>query len=177
MQIDIKEFQSYVKHFAKPNNYDILLNPPNMDELNNFNINQFGKTVRIFAKSLSIPSNSTQVNSQYYYNTIYHNGTVVTLDSVIVTFYDTSTAFFHRYFNTWQYGRFDNSGVLKYYPDEYSGTMDIYLNDNKIYTLEKLFPISVGDFRLDNEMEDEFGTFDVTFAITNLKIANLPFES
>ncbi len=174
------DFKSYVKHFARGNQFDFLLDIPN-SKLYNILPKASGDTYRvrrIFGKSISIPSIHGDVKPNFFFDKKHNTPTMIDVDNIIITFYDTKTAFFHRFFTSWIKSRYHSTGALQFYPDEFSGAIRVYLHDKNVYLLEGIFPVAVSDLRLDNEMTDQFSTFDVTFFVKRmLPIKNLGFSS
>lgn len=166
----IKQFETYVKHFAMASHFDFTINDraiikrlglPNPPS-------EAGSFYRFFGKAMSLPSIHGDIKPNFFFNVKYTTPTMIDVDNVNITFYDTKTAYFHRLFSTWLLNRYAPNGALKFYPDDYSCSINMKLHDKLIYTLEKSFPIAVSDFRLDNDSNDQFGTFDVTFFVSKL---------
>ena len=161
----IKEFSEYIKFFSAQNNYDVMIHQPTMTLIENSDM----KTMRMFARSVSVPSTSSTLSENMIMNQKKVALTTTIPDSIIITFFDTTTLFFHRLFNSWQYNRIEKStNELKYYPDDYSTNIDIFNYGKKVYTLETCFPLSVGDFRFEDDSVNQYGTFDVTFHVNNI---------
>lgn len=153
-----------LKNRNRPNQFDFILTPPAGIGLP---APQDGeKSFRVYGKSLSIPSITSENQISRVLTILRGTALGVSYDSCIITFFDTKSMFFHRYFNKWITGRFSDKGVLKYYPDQYQGEISISTHDTPVYKLESIYPISLGDFRLDNDLVDQHGTFDVTFFVT-----------
>ena len=159
----IDDLKSYVKYFSHPNQFDFILTPPSKMGLPT---PPDSKAFRVFGKSMSIPSITSENNITRIMNIIRGTALGINYDLCVMTFYDTKNMFFHRLFSMWMLNKFDTNGTLKFYPDDYSGDLDIYLHDTNTYKLENVYPISVGDFRLDNDLTDQYGTFDVTLFVT-----------
>lgn len=165
----INDFKSYVKHFARGNQFDFKLDIPNADLFKKLpTTSNTSKVRRIFGKAMSIPSIHGDIKPNFFFNKKQNTPTMIDVDNITITFYDTKTAFFHRFFTSWINMRYGTNGVLQFYPDDFSGTIRVYLHDNDVYLLEGIFPIAVSDFRLDNEMTDQFSTFDVTFFVKRM---------
>jgi hypothetical protein len=169
----ISDINLYIKTFNRPNQFDFLLNTPSMMKIDS----ETQKQLRIFGKSLSIPSMHGDIKPNFFFNRKFNTPTFIDVDNIIITFYDTHTMYFHRFFMTWLIDRFDINGALKYYPSEYSGSMGIHTHNELIYTLSDFFPIAVSDYRLDNDIVDSFGTFDVTFYVGKMLPNKLPGKS
>jgi len=165
----IDDFKNYIKYFTKSNYYDFRLSLPIMKLHNTSDIS---KKLRIFARSTSIPSTSAENHIEKIYNIIRNTLLINRFDSITITFFDTHNLFFHTMFNEWLLNRFNSSGALKYYPNEIKGDITFTMNDNDVYKLEDIQPITVGDFRLDDTLTDQFGTFDVTFHVGKITPLN-----
>lgn len=164
----ISEFANYVKHFNRNNQFDFILDAPVEKLQLPSTPGGAYNTRRIFGKAISIPSIHGDIKPNFFFNKKYTAPTMIDVDNINITFYDTNTSFFHRFFTTWVLNRYDVNGALRVYPNDYSGTLKISVHNNHVYTLEGVFPIAVSDFRLDNESVDQFGTFDVTFFIKRM---------
>lgn len=171
----IDDLKKYIKDFSHPNQFDFQLQLPTRMGLPQ--PPEGGKAFRMFGKAMSIPSITAENQISRIMTVLRGTALGMNYDSIIMTFYDTKTAFFHRLFNAWNLNRLGTDGSLQYYPDDYVGDIDIYLHDTNIYKLENVYPITVGDFRLDNDMTDQYGTFDVTLFVTKVVPQNLGFTN
>jgi len=163
----IDDLKVVIANKNHPNQFDFILTTPS--GMSNLPTPPDGaKSFRLFGKSLSVPSITSENQISRIMTILRGTALGVSYDSFILTFYDTKTLFFHRLFNFWLTGRLNTNGALQYYPDEYQGEITISTHDTDVYVLENIYPISVGDFRLDNELVDQYGTFDVTFFVTKV---------
>jgi len=160
----IDDVVASIKNRNHPNQFDFILTPPSGMGLPT--PTDGSKAFRVYGKALSVPSITSENQISRVLTILRGTALGVSYDSCIITFYDTQTMFFHRYFNKWMTGRFSENGTLKYYPDDYQGEISISTHDTEVYKLENIYPISLGDFRLENDMVDQHGTFDVTFFVT-----------
>lgn len=161
----IDDVKKSIANKNRPNQFDFILTPPTGIGLPN--PQDGNKSFRVYGKALSIPSVTAENQISRILTFLRGTALGVNYDNIIITFYDTKSMFFHRYFHKWLVGsRFSENGALKYYPDQYQGDASIYTHDAEVYKIEGMYPISVGDFRLENDMTDQYGNFDVTFFVT-----------
>lgn len=171
----MEEFEKYVKYFSMNNQYDIDIQKPNISELPS--TPDLQSKLRVFARNTSIPSQTLENYVSRVANIKKATPIQIDVDSFSVTFFDTNSLFFHTYFNTWMNARFNKAGAIKYYINDFSSEAEFKHYDKKVYKAEGLYPISVGDYRLDTSIDNTFGTFDVTFYVKKLTTLTKDFSN
>jgi len=173
----IESLNSYVHAFSHSNDYMFLLTMP---DIPGFSSVPFGDELQVFVKSVSVPS--TTLSEKITRVGAGRRSTlgVITTDNITLTLNDTNQNHFHTLFSVWQHIReskeADGGGYIAYYPDQIKAEGSLFRGGNKIYGLEGMYPITVGDLRFDEESSNELQTFDVTLHVNHLKHFDKPFS-
>lgn len=159
----MEDLKSYIKYFTRLNQYDYILTLPSIGLPNTVDMN---KKLRVFGRSTSVPSVTMENHVTKIFNERRGVPMNIDFDNITITFFDTHNLFFHKMFYSWvTTSKFDMKGRLRFYPSQFSGSINIKVNDKEAYRIEGIYPLTVGDFRLDDSAVDQFGTFDVTFFV------------
>lgn len=153
------------KNVARQNRFTFLLDLPSIT-----NVSMDQKTLEYYCKAMNFPSQSITPIETKYLGLIKYTLVTQDIDTVNITFYDTKELTIREMFRNWMEGiTSHNKGeVLKYYPNQYqtTGTLKIAGKD---YQFLGMAPISLGDWVLDMDNENQLGTFTVTFKMKKVK--------
>lgn len=149
------------KNVARQNRFSFILSLPQVQ-----NVQADQTTLEYYCKSANLPSQSITPLESKYLGLIKYTVVTQDIDSVNVTFYDTKQLILRSMFKNWMDEvTMQNKGeVLKYYPNQYQTSAKLKIEE-KEHTLEGIFPLSVGDWAVDMDIDNSLGTFTVTFKV------------
>ena len=159
---DIGDLEKYGGELSASNRYDIVFILPTMLRKEDPNINDI---LRVFSRQFPIPSTSANVTSQKILDRTVSGVNSIEFDTINSTFFDTKNLALHKLFNLWNAGKWNEKGVMQFYPEEYKTDVMVVNYDNQVYLLKGLHPTSVGDIVFNHDSVDELLTFDVTFNV------------
>ena len=153
------------KNVGRKNRFSFLLTLP---QVSGVTVDQ--TTLEYYCKAINLPSQSITPVDVKYLGLYRYAITSMDVDTVMVTFYDTKQLVLRSMFTKWQQETTaHNKGeVLKYFPNQYQTTARI-MAEEKETTIEGIFPITVGDWQMDMESDNQLGTFEVTFKVKSIK--------
>ncbi len=157
------------KNVSRQNRFSALVRLPTISELSSYTDNNTIQILEFYCQDSSLPSQTAQTTEVKYLNRLKYAVKMVDLDTIILKFYDTKELIIRDIFTAWHEAilPMNKMNVLKYFPNQYRGEIDITIHEQK-YKAEEITPISIGDFILSHTAQDSLGTFDVTFKIKKI---------
>lgn len=154
------------KNVARSNRFSFLLTLPQVS-----GVTADQTTLEYYCKAVNLPSQTITPIDVKYLGLYRYAITTQDIDTVMATFYDTKQMILRSMFTKWQneVTSHNKGEVLKYFPNQYQTTARIMAEEKEI-NIEGIFPITVGDWAMDMDQDNQLGTFQVTFKVKNVKV-------